>query len=99
MKKLNSSDINPMVLETVNNTNIMNNAYTINLAARPLAMPVSTSEIWGFESSPVVDSAIWGTLGSGAVRRKQNFSAIWGTSANQAEPQGWAMHSSMETIQ
>jgi hypothetical protein len=85
-----------MVLDNVKNTNTMNNAYTINNAGLnhtglPLAMPVSTATIWGLGTSRGADSAIWGTLGSGAVSRKQDFSAIWGTSA--------AVRSSVETIQ
>jgi hypothetical protein len=49
-------------------------------------MPVTTAAMWGFENSRGADSAIWGTLGSGAMGRKQNFSAIWGTSAAVQSP-------------
>ena len=71
MKKLKSSDIFPMVLNTMN--------HTANKAAVRLAMPVSTSAIWGLDARPGANSAIWGTsayIGAGGT---QNFSAIWGT--------------------
>ena len=72
MKNIISSDISPMVLTTMNNT-------ASNTMVR-LAMPVSTSAIWGFGVFTGADSAIWGTLGIGDADRTQNFSAIWGTS-------------------
>jgi hypothetical protein len=72
MKNIISSDISPMVLKTMNNT--ANNAMV------RLAMPVSTSAIWGFAVFTGAESAIWGTSAIGGADRTQNFSAIWGTS-------------------
>jgi len=68
MKRLESSDISPMV------PNAMNDAAK---NAIRLTMPISTSELWGWVVLPTGNSAIWGTLAGTA--RPQNFSAIWGT--------------------
>jgi hypothetical protein len=68
MKNLSTSDINPMVLSTMNN------------AAVRLAMPVSTAVIWGANVGPGANSAIWGTSAVGGANKRQDFSAIWGTS-------------------
>jgi hypothetical protein len=71
MKKLESSDIFPMVLNTMN--------HTSSDAAVRLAMPVSTSAIRGLEFRPGANSAIWGTSAYSGASGTQNFSAIWGT--------------------
>ena len=71
MKTLKSSDLNVMVLNTMNNT--------VNLAAVRLSAPVNTAAIWSYQARPAVDSAIWGTLGAHAVRPATPDSAIWGT--------------------
>jgi hypothetical protein len=68
MKTLSSSDMRPMVQSTVKN------------AAVSLVAPVSTALIWGFDAVPGANSAIWGTLAIGDAVRRQDFSAIWGTS-------------------
>jgi hypothetical protein len=61
-----------MVLSTMNHT------ASTNMIR--LAMPVSTSAIWGFGVFAGADSAIWGTSAIADAGRTQNFSAIWGTS-------------------
>jgi hypothetical protein len=74
MKNQHSSDINSMVSSSVEH------------AAVRLAMPACTALIWGLDAFAGADSAIWGTLTAGAASkeqaasRKQDFSAIWGTS-------------------
>ena len=75
MKNLESSDINPMVPSTMNN------------AVVRLAMPVSTAVIWGAYNFPGGNSAIGGTSAVGGAKRRQNFSAIWGTSGIWAPTQ------------
>jgi hypothetical protein len=75
MKNLQSSDISPMVLSTVNK------------AEAKLATPVSTALVWGLDAFPGVNSAIWGTSGISGATRRQDFSAIWGTSGIWAPTQ------------
>jgi len=71
MKKLESSDIFPMVLNAMN--------HTADDAAVRLAIPVSTTAIWSLDVRPDANSAIWGTSAHGGAMGTQNFSAIWGT--------------------
>jgi hypothetical protein len=80
MKNIKPSDRSPMVLSAVNSTAAVNNAAS-------LAMPVSTALIWGREAVAGANTAIWGTLGRGGATRKQDFSAIWGTSGISAPMQ------------
>jgi len=88
MKNLRLSDINTMVVSTMMNSA----AVHMNNAAVRLAMPVSTAVIWGAGVFPGANSAIWGTSATAGANRKQDFSAIWGTSGvwapmQQARPQ------------
>jgi hypothetical protein len=71
MKTLNSSDLNGVALNTMNDT--------VNFAAIRLSTPLSTAEIWGFGAAHRPDSAIWGTLGVSATQRMPPSTAIWGT--------------------
>lgn len=51
---------------------IMNNA-TVSLA-----MPVSTTQLWGLNVLPGASTAIWGPA-VGRANRRQDCTAIWGT--------------------
>jgi hypothetical protein len=84
MQNLQSSDINTMIQSTMNN------------AAVRLAMPVSTALTWGANVGPGVDSAIWGTSAAGGANKRQDFSAIWGTSGFWAPMQQARAWPSME---
>jgi hypothetical protein len=91
MKTLKSSDLNMMVLNTMNNT--------LNYAAVRLSTPISTSAIWGFDAFPGASSAIWGTLGASAQRTSPS-TAIWGTCPFRAPVQQSAagQHSGNECL-
>jgi hypothetical protein len=78
MKTLKSTDLDPMVLNTMNNT--------VNFAAIRLSTPLNTAEIWGLGAAPGVDSAIWGTLGANAGQRTPPATAIWGTRPSNSTP-------------
>lgn len=89
MKNLMSSDINPMVLYTMNNA-----------AAVRLVEPVSTAVTWGFEVYPARNSAVWGTSAAQGASWIPPSSAIWGTCPFRAPMQQmWAQrHSGIEWV-
>ena len=67
MKNLKSSDMNPMVLAIMNNATVS------------LAMPISTTQIWGLNVVPGASTVLWHPAEVGSSKRRQDCTAIWGT--------------------
>jgi hypothetical protein len=92
MKNLMSSDINPMVLYTMNNVAIG--------AAIRLDLPVNTVVTWGRDVFPGGDSAVWGTSAAQGASWIPPSSAVWGTRPFRAPMQQmWTQrHSGIEWV-
>lgn len=88
MKNLMSSDINPMVL------------YTMDTDAIRLAPSVNPSAPWGAHAVSGADSAVWGTSAAQGDSWTPPSSAVWGTCAVRAPMQNmWALgHSGIEWV-
>jgi hypothetical protein len=89
MISLMSSDINPMVLYTMNNA-----------AAVPFVGPVSAAVTWGLDVFPGGNSAVWGTSAAQGPSWIPPSSAVWGTrSFRPPMQQMWALrHSGIEWV-
>jgi hypothetical protein len=84
MKNLMSSDINPMVLYTMNKA--------ASSAAIRLVVPVTTAVTWGREVFPGGNSAVWGTSAARGDSWTPPSSAVWGTCPFRAPmQQNWAL--------
>jgi len=88
MKNLMSSDINPMVI------------YTMDNGAIRLATSVNPSALWGVHAVSGANSAVWGTSAARGASWTPPSSAVWGTCAVRApRQQMWALpHSGIEWV-
>ena len=77
MKNLKSSDRYVMVPAILNST-------AMNKSAVNLATPVCTALIWGRNVFPAANPALWEPTATGGGKRRQDFTAIWGTSGISA---------------